>query len=96
VRKLIAALARGVAPGYGYCQQCRWPWKFREEHVVRLGNSTGFFFLCEKCWDETTPAVRAILCAAAFRSLGRDESTIRRYQLLTVNGPGASTEEPTP
>ena len=50
--------ARVLAPGLGWCLKCGTPWRFVHHHSTSYSQSSGCFPLCEKCWEELTPAER--------------------------------------
>lgn len=57
-RRVLAALARAAAPGFGCCYRCGMPWKFTEPHITDYSASHGCFPLCEACWAVLTPEQR--------------------------------------
>lgn len=59
------------APGYGYCERCKTPWKFVEGHDTAIGtHGAGVFCLCHACWRETDTETRLVYYQSAFVRCG--------------------------
>src|SRR5258708_28202256 len=58
LRKWAARFLQLFAPGFGCCYRCGMPWKFAKQHTTYLEERNGCFALCNKCWQELTPAER--------------------------------------
>jgi len=54
VKPLTVGIARLLAPGYGTCWNCGWPWKYVKPHSTMYNNGHGCFPLCEQCWERMT------------------------------------------
>lgn len=46
------------SPGYGWCERCQTCWDYVHGHITELGDGSGCFPLCERCWSELTPQER--------------------------------------
>lgn len=59
-RKLqVAPTLQRLAPGYGSCGRCKWPWPFVVTHCTDFAEGNGCFPLCEQCWQSLgTPEAR--------------------------------------
>lgn len=52
--------------GFSGCKRCGAGWALVKSHETRINFSSGFFALCEHCWEQVTPDAAEALYEACF------------------------------
>ena len=85
---IVAFFYRIFHPGYGTCGICGLPWSNCKAHTIKMDSYSGFFSICEHCWQHSSISQIKQVCAklhASWESQGQPSYTLESM-LKAVDG----------